>query len=600
MQKSSSTQNLYPSNIKNDFFKLLSENISDVIGITDINGIIKYRSSKNKEFFGFDSDEVIGKSAFEFIHPTDLIRIKEDFNRLINLEDNASIHSQYRYLNKDGTFKIIEITGKNMLNHPLIEGILITLHDISEKVELIHMLRTNNERYNALIESTGTMIWSVDINDFKLVTYNSFMSDYFKRVLKIDLKAGLTPHEMVPEKAAIYWIDLYKRVIKDGPIQTNYQMISDDRLLNVALNPMYINNQLIGISVFTYDVTDLRKMSIKFEEENTIYQTLIQNMHDYVFEIDADTYEYIYFNQYQAEFIKNTYGIELTQGLSSRIFMSEESLKFWEDAYSKTKQNGIHEFQIRTFSGNSFINFKRHYLANDLNKSSILIFGEDITKEVTFQQNLEKTNNELEISNKKLQAQFQNSINAISKLGELRDAYTAGHQVKVTDLACRIAQELNLDENSINNLRLGSMIHDIGKISIPSEILNKPGKIEPLEMMILRTHAEMGYKIIKEIDFPPEVSLMVIQHHERIDGSGYPFGLSGDKILLESKILAIADVIEAMSSHRPYRPALGIHAAMEEIKQYSGIKYETEIVNICLDLFNNKGYMFPEIKYNSD
>jgi len=600
MQKSSSSQNLYPSNIKNDFFEILSENISDVIGITDRNGIIKYRSSKNKDFFGFTSDEVIGKSAFEFIHPTDLNRIKEDFNKLIHLEDNASIHSQYRYLNKDGTFKIIEITGKNMLNHPLIEGVLITLHDISEKVELIHMLRTNNERYNALIESTGTMIWSVDINDFKLVTYNSFMSDYFKRILKIDLKAGLTPHEMVPEKAAIYWIDLYKRVIKDGPIQTNYQMMSDDRLLNVALNPMYINNQLIGISVFTYDVTDLRKMSIKFEEENKRYQTLIQNMHDYVFEIDAQTYEYIYFNQYQADFIKNTYGIELTKGINSRIYMSEESLIFWEDAYSKTKQNGTHEFQIRTFNGNSFINFKMHYLTNDLNKSSILIFGEDITKEVKFQQNLEKTNTELEISNKKLQAQFQNSINAISKLGELRDAYTAGHQMKVTDLACRIAQEMNLDENSINNLRLGAMIHDIGKISIPSEILNKPGKIEPLEMMILRTHSEMGYKIIKEIDFPPEVSLMVIQHHERIDGSGYPFGLSGDKILLESKILAIADVVEAMSSHRPYRPALGIHAAMEEIKQYSGIKYETEIVNICLELFNNKGYTFPETKYNSD
>jgi putative nucleotidyltransferase with HDIG domain len=193
-----------------------------------------------------------------------------------------------------------------------------------------------------------------------------------------------------------------------------------------------------------------------------------------------------------------------------------------------------------------------------------------------------------------LEKRLQQSINTISRIGELRDVYTAGHQRRVKNLACAIAAEIGLSESAIVNLSYGALIHDIGKIYIASDILNKPGKISNLEYQILQTHSEHGYNVVKEVDFPDVIPAMIYQHHERLDGSGYPNGLSGDQILIESKILAVADVVEAMSSHRPYRAALGIDAALEEIESFKGEKFDVKVVENCIRLFREKGFRFED------
>lgn len=206
-----------------------------------------------------------------------------------------------------------------------------------------------------------------------------------------------------------------------------------------------------------------------------------------------------------------------------------------------------------------------------------------------------KSEDLLKEMNKSLALRLLQTINAISKIGELRDVYTAGHQKKVADLACAIAKELGLSEDRIGNISSGALIHDIGKINIASDTLNKPGKISNLEYQILQTHAECSYEIVKEIDFPPQVIEMIHQHHERLDGSGYPQKLAGDQIILESRILAVADVVEAMTSHRPYRPALGIDVALEEISLHRGEKYDCAVVDACVKLFKEKGFKFTII-----
>jgi HD-GYP domain-containing protein (c-di-GMP phosphodiesterase class II) len=193
-----------------------------------------------------------------------------------------------------------------------------------------------------------------------------------------------------------------------------------------------------------------------------------------------------------------------------------------------------------------------------------------------------------------LEKRLQQTIHLISKIGEIRDVYTAGHQRRVRDLACAIAKEMNLSDISILNLSYGALIHDIGKIFIASEILNKPGKLSNIEFQILQTHSEQGYNVVKEVDFPDVIHTMIYQHHERLDGTGYPNGLSGDQIIIESRILAVADVVEAMSSHRPYRPALGIDVALEEIEKYKGIKFDEKVVDVCIQLFKEKGFSFDD------
>ena len=195
-------------------------------------------------------------------------------------------------------------------------------------------------------------------------------------------------------------------------------------------------------------------------------------------------------------------------------------------------------------------------------------------------------------ANEVLKQRLEQSINAISMIGELRDVYTAGHQKRVRQLACEIGRRCGMSEEAIANLSYGALIHDIGKIKIASDILNKPGKITSLEYQILQTHAEYSYNIVREIDLPQEILTMIHQHHERLDGSGYPNRLVGDQIILESRILAVADVVEAMTSHRPYRPALGIDAALAEILSGRGTKYDPVIVDFCVKLFREEGFAF--------
>lgn len=188
----------------------------------------------------------------------------------------------------------------------------------------------------------------------------------------------------------------------------------------------------------------------------------------------------------------------------------------------------------------------------------------------------------------KLSQLFNQAISAISKVSELRDAYTAGHQKKVEQLACAIAAEMGLPDSSIKNIATGALLHDIGKIYIASEILNKPSKLSEIEMKMVQSHPQLGYEVAKEIDIPPEIPTMIYQHHERLDGSGYPDGIKGPDIILESRILAVADVVAAMSSHRPYRPALKCEAILDEITRNKHIKYDGAVVDACLRVMERK------------
>jgi len=215
----------------------------------------------------------------------------------------------------------------------------------------------------------------------------------------------------------------------------------------------------------------------------------------------------------------------------------------------------------------------------------------DLEREITRRERAEK---ELQQSYRKLQEILEGTINALSSTVEMRDPYTAGHQRRVTHLACTIAKEMGMSEERINTLSLAARIHDLGKINVPAEILSKPGRLSKIEFAMIENHAQVGYDILKEIDFPWPIARMVFQHHERMDGSGYPQRLKSDDILPEARILVVADVVEAMSSHRPYRPALGIDKALEEISQNRGVRYDSGVVDVCLKLFAEKRFEFKQ------
>lgn len=186
------------------------------------------------------------------------------------------------------------------------------------------------------------------------------------------------------------------------------------------------------------------------------------------------------------------------------------------------------------------------------------------------------------------------TIGALSTAVEKRDPYTAGHQRRVAELAVAIARKLGLQEDRVDGIRLGGLVHDVGKIYIPAEILNRPGRLTEAEFALIRSHPEVGAEIVRGIDFPWPVRDMILQHHERLDGSGYPGGLRGGAICREARILAVADVVEAMSTHRPYRPALGLGTALQEIEAGRGARYDPDAVDACLTLFRREGFNWQD------
>ena len=199
---------------------------------------------------------------------------------------------------------------------------------------------------------------------------------------------------------------------------------------------------------------------------------------------------------------------------------------------------------------------------------------------------------ELEQSFENLKKVMDATIQAIGLTVEKRDPYTSGHQMRVAKLTRAIAETIGLSEDQIEGVYVAASIHDIGKISLPAEILSKPIKLTEIEISLIQAHAQAGYDILKGIDFPWPIADIILQHHERMDGSGYPLGLAGDRITIEARIIGVADVVETMSSHRPYRPSMGIDKALEEITRHSGTLYDADVVTACLKIFNEQSFEF--------
>ena len=247
------------------------------------------------------------------------------------------------------------------------------------------------------------------------------------------------------------------------------------------------------------------------------------------------------------------------------------------------------------------VNGKKFYLDTikvplmdgDGNIIGILGVSRDITEKKEIEIALIAEQKALAARNILLQRAWEQTILVLSHTTEVKDPYTSGHQKRAAELAVAIAKVMKLDQEQTVGLKMAAMIHDIGKINVPAEILSKPGALSEIEMELIKTHAQAGWEILKDIDLPWNVAEIVQQHHERLNGSGYPRGLCGNEILLEAKIIAVADSVEAMSSHRPYRPALGIKKALAEIRKGRDSLYEPAVVNACITAFTHDHFQFP-------
>jgi PAS domain S-box-containing protein len=327
---------------------------------------------------------------------------------------------------------------------------------------------------------------------------------------------------------------------------------------------------------------ELEEQNKKLQKSEANYKRLIEGLSGDYFIFRHDTNGVL---TYVSPTVKETMGYNFEEFLSHPYndFLTPDPINDKVEKYTNDALNGTPPpmYEIEVYAKDKtkkFLQISEHPLYDE---DGNIIGVEGIAHNITLQKITQFLEEE---ALKKFHDGMVDMIKAFSMAIEKRDSYTAGHQTRVSELSILIGNKLGWDKNRIEGLQLGALIHDIGKIAVPIEILSKPGHLLPIEFSLIQIHAQVGFDILKDIDFPWPIAPMIHQHHERIDGTGYPLGLKGDEILEEAKILAIADVVEAVASHRPYRPALGIDAAIQEIQNGKGTLYDSHIVDVCIEV----------------
>ena len=372
------------------------------------------------------------------------------------------------------------------------------------------------------------------------------------------------------------------------------EITKDGRILWISLTstPRFDENgNVIGILGIGEDITERKNVEDALRESEERFRKVVETMKVGLAACDENGI-LTYVNEFSSSMIG--YSVDEMIGHDPTDFYYDEEERKAQKEIFENRRKGMrdaptHEVAWRTKDGHkvySILSPTPMFDEEGRYKGSFAIHT-DITER-------KQAEEDLQHSYQQIQDLLITMVNALASTVEMKDQYTAGHQSRVAQLACAIAEEMGLPAEQIDGIRVASLIHDIGKIMVPAEILNKPGPLTEIQYEMIKMHPEAGYDILKDIKFPWPVAQIILQHHERMNGSGYPQGLSGEAILLEARILAVANIIEAMVSHRPYRAALTIKEALAEISKNKGTLYDPAVVTACKKLFSKKRFAFDE------
>lgn len=594
-------------------FESLVRSAKDAIVSTDHNMSIRSWNGGARTVFGYGTKEVLGKpvqilmgegykNALQTRHRTREGEIEEGGNTFEAL-----------CLRRDGTEFPAEVSAARWkVRSGECSGFII--RDVSLRKQVESELVTSKERLSLLLSSSPAVIYS-NTSDGLVTTFISqsvtsltgyapqdFLddSDFWTEHIHPDDRGDVLSN--LPKVHNKGWLSHeYRLLHKDGSylwVRDGFKLVKDES--GVAM-------EIIG---YWTDITEQKNVEQRLRESEKRYRTIVESSSDCICSLDLDG-NFLYMSP---------------AGLHAHAAMSPDDIrsKHWselarreyasliEEKIEEARQGGTVRFQYQSETDNG-VRWLESTLApmrdSQGRVANFISVSRDVTDQKTKERQAEHVNKRLESrvkkrtaeldrankaldrSNRKLmqtleqiEGKLQETVSALSCVVKARDQYTASHQQKVAELARGIAKKLGLSEEEREGIFVAGMVHDVGKINVPSEILTKPTKLSDMEISLIKEHPQIGHDILDSIEFPWPVGEAVLQHHERLDGSGYPKGLSGAAICLNARILAVADVVEAMSSHRPYRPAIGIEQALKEISDNKGILYDSKVVDACLEL----------------
>jgi len=343
------------------------------------------------------------------------------------------------------------------------------------------------------------------------------------------------------------------------------------------------------------DITKRKEAEESLRESKALIEAVVENVPLMVFLKEATDLRFVIFNRageellgYDRRDLMGKNNLDLFPPEQAAHFMAKDR----EVLDGEAGMLDIPEEPIMTANKGQRLLHTRKVCIRGSDGSTKYLLG--ISEDITERKQAEER---MKITLASLKRAFSTTVQVLVSAVETRDPYTSGHQLRSADLALAIATEMGLSQERIDGIRMAGAIHDIGKMSVPAEILSKPTKLSELEFRLIKEHAHKGFEMLRDVESPWPLAEIVYQHHERMDGSGYPRQLKGGEIIMEARILAVADVVEAMASHRPYRPAIGLNAALAEIESNKGTLYDADVVDACLRLFREKGFQFEGIRF---
>jgi PAS domain S-box-containing protein len=577
-------------------YRRLFETASDgIVLLEKREGRITKANSATEKLLGYTEEDSIGNKL-------------QDIGVVL---DTSDFQTTMQVLNKSGiiNYRNVKVETKSG-QHIDTEIYLVdkakvvqcNIRDVTERKRAKEALRESEEKYHWLVDHMADVLTIMDMNlRFTYVspsilrlrgytaeeavaqTFEQMMTpESLQNVFKVleeetALEASGTAD---PGRSRILELEEYR---KDGSI-----VWSEDHLSFLRDE----TQKAVGIISLSRDITERKRAEEILRESKERYSALFDRSLDLIFITD---FEGRFIDANAAALNRLGYQREEISSLNFAALVSEDqmplALQVTQEIRDTGYQKNVIELRLKAKDGNDvFVETVGSVILHEGIPSAIQGIARDITDRKQAEDGLKET---LENLRKAVGATIQVMVSAV----EARDPYTAGHQTRSANLAHGIATEMGLPQEKIEGIRIAGSIHDIGNLSIPAEILSKPSKLTNIEFSLIKEHTMKGYEILKDVEFPWPLAEIVYQHHERMDGSGYPRNLKGDDIMIEARILSVADVVEAMASHRPYRASLGIHAALDEIEKNRGILYDMNVVDACLRLFREKGFQLQEARF---
>ncbi len=583
-------------------YNLLAENMTDVVWTMDMDLQPTYLSPSVMRLLGYDVDEAMTRMLTEALTPASREMAMTAIARVLSMESTGrkdllksqNVELEMEMKRKDGstvwTNTSMSFECDSDDGRPTeIKGIV---RDITERkrAEELFMILSSNSPVGIYIVRNGKFQF---LNP-RVLKFTGYAED---ELVGTDCLRLVVPEdrESVRENAVKMLRNErfspyeYRYVTKDG--KTRWAM---EKVASVQYR-----GEMAVLGNFM-DVTERKQADEALRESEKRYRLLAENVKDVIWTMDLNLkptylspsimrllgYSVEEAMEHMMDGILAPRSREVVMKAIARALAGEEK---GQKELLRLRNLGL-EMEMRRKDGSTVWTDTTMSFICDSHGQPVEIMG--VVRDVTERKHADER---LQQSFRKLERAMESTIRAITLTVETRDRYTAGHQRRVTELACAIGREMGLSGDQVDGIRVAGLLHDIGKVYVPTEILSKPGQLNDVEFAMIKTHPQVGYDILKTIEFPWPIAKIVLQHHERLDGSGYRSGLQGEEILLEARILSVADVVEAMSSHRPYRMALGIDEALAEVSQNSGILYDAKVVDACSALFSDKGFVFNSV-----